>query len=233
MSNDLLYHVKVHAFGHVASAAFAKARLRSAHPIDTSYRQFPQFFELHSLNSSFHLKGIMDDPSPPPYSVHDPQSPNSASRSYVPEDTQSFNLSIGAASSFALHHGISVGQSSPFPLLQVGTSRGSVSPILTTTPSSHSTATIDELSKSGLVSAIPYFELRSKTQPKPADTVFHHMIITPDAGPDHLPFPQPSAKWLKREVDSHDWITFINHIQYFLVMASRILHRGSWGLMQN
>jgi hypothetical protein len=47
---------------------------------------------------------------------------------------------------------------------------------------------------------------------KPADMIFHHMIITPDAEPDRLPFPQPSDKWLKREVDSHDWMTFINHI---------------------
>jgi hypothetical protein len=159
----------------------------------------------------------MDDTCIPPYSVHDPQSLNSASRSYVQEDTQSFNLTIrtlpiSAASGFAQHHGISVGQSSSCFPLQVGMSRSSISPILTTTPSSHSSTTIDELSKLGFVLALSYFELRSTTRPKPADTVFHHMIITPDAGAEHFPFPRPSDKWLKREVDFHDWKTFTNHL---------------------
>jgi ankyrin repeat protein len=170
-------------------------------------------------HSVFKVK--MDDIPPPPYSVRDPHSPNTASRSVVQEDIQSFNVAIppiNTTSGFALHHGISAGTfsagSSSVHPPDVGTPRTSVAPMLTPTPSFRGSqrTTNDELSKSGFVSALPYFELRSPSQPKPSDTIFHHMIITVDAGPHSLLFPQPLDKWTRRELDSHDWMTFLNHL---------------------
>jgi hypothetical protein len=38
------------------------------------------------------------------------------------------------------------------------------------------------------------------------------MTITPGHNQGNLPFPHPGQKWISREVDHHDWTTFLTHL---------------------
>ena len=107
------------------------------------------------------------DLPPPPYSPEDPHR-STTPQPFNPEPIQSFNASIPSppatvTSGFFLHHGLSA---TPSPSSQAGPSRSPIIPILTppsTTTNTPPPPNPDELRKSGFVSALPYFELRSLT----------------------------------------------------------------------
>jgi ankyrin repeat protein len=161
-----------------------------------------------------------DDLPPPPYSLRDPGPHNSSSAlpSIPSQDISIFNAfldhpnfnpaSIPIAGGAAAQTSFQVGYSAQ--------SRSPVSPTLTapTGAATRVSGSImgDDLQRAGFVSATPYFELRSPSLPRPADTFYHHMTVAPDACPENLPFPQPQEKWSQRGVDSQDWMTFLNHL---------------------
>ncbi|KAL9596541.1 MAG: hypothetical protein Q9219_005719 [cf. Caloplaca sp. 3 TL-2023] len=62
------------------------------------------------------------------------------------------------------------------------------------------------------VSGAAYFEMRPPTRPSPAGTLPCHIAVLPDATATHLPMPEPNRILVDRDVDSHDWITFVNHL---------------------
>ena len=77
------------------------------------------------------------------------------------------------------------------------------SPLILTPPSTPDT-NLQDLERSGFVSALPYFELRTQNQPRSASTIYHHLMIDSESGPHSILFPQPSEPWHAREVDMQD-----------------------------
>jgi len=76
-------------------------------------------------------------------------------------------------------------------------------------PSTPSTNPRD-LERSGFVSALPYFELRSPSQMRPADTIYHHLMVDSETSPVNLWFPEPSDRWHIRGVDRQDCMYYIH-----------------------
>lgn len=155
----------------------------------------------------------MDDAPPPPYSLRDPHTPTGSLPIYPPQDITAFNAFVGTPPVLPVRQpsGPSIVPARSAP------SRSPVSPGLTTTlsliPQTRLNGiTNEELQKIGFVSAAPYFELRTPVQPRPSNVIYHHISISPDAGPDNLLFPWPGERWTSREVDDQDWMTFLNHL---------------------
>ena len=130
----------------------------------------------------------MDDPPPPPYSIHDPHSASPASPSHPPQHITAFNASVG--DELPIHSGSLRRPSGRVP----------------------NAISAEELDKAGFVSAEPYFELRTPAQDRPCNTFYHYIVIGPDACPANLPFPQAVETWTSRGVDNQDWMTFLNHL---------------------
>lgn len=62
------------------------------------------------------------------------------------------------------------------------------------------------------ISAAPYFEMRPSTRPKPSNTLPCQIACLADATVDDLPMPEPKQILADRDVDPHDWLTFVNHL---------------------
>lgn len=138
----------------------------------------------------------------PPYSVHDPHPHGPSGSAHIdptppPNSGRTFRRPavhpVAPAPSHALNPNTSCQP-------------------LTATSSIPDTASREDLAKTGFISAAPYFELRSPQRSRPRNTLYHHITITPDHSPGNLPFPHPGQKWISREVDHHDWTTFLTHL---------------------
>jgi ankyrin repeat protein len=147
-------------------------------------------------------KATMNDLNPPPpYSVEDPNRSNAALHALTSQH-------ILASTSLISSNG--------------HTSTGGRPPVATTSlelnsmasPGTHRFESGDncDLEKAGFISAFPYFELRSHSNPRPANTLYHRAVIGPETRPADLPYPEPSGNWLQRSVDVLDWKTFLNHL---------------------
>ncbi|KAI4178442.1 MAG: hypothetical protein L6R41_008388 [Letrouitia leprolyta] len=62
------------------------------------------------------------------------------------------------------------------------------------------------------VSGAAYFEMRPAIRPRPANTLPCHIAVLPDTTAVDLPMPGPKRILLEREVEPHDWTTFVNHL---------------------
>ncbi|KAI4194966.1 MAG: hypothetical protein LQ346_003578 [Caloplaca aetnensis] len=54
--------------------------------------------------------------------------------------------------------------------------------------------------------------MRPPARPKPAITLPVHIAVLPEAAIADLPMPEPKHILVDRDVESHDWSTFVNHI---------------------
>ncbi|KAL8695763.1 MAG: hypothetical protein Q9224_003179 [Gallowayella concinna] len=71
------------------------------------------------------------------------------------------------------------------------------------TPAHHATA---------FVSGAAYFEMRPASYPKPSNTLPCHIAVLADTTTTDLPMPQPTRILTDRDVNPHDWMTFVNHV---------------------
>jgi ankyrin repeat protein len=139
-------------------------------------------------------------PPPPPYAVEDPNRSNPALLALRSQYVSVFSACTPPAE---LN-----GHATPFERPQIPR----YLPPIAASPAPIRPRSSSDLEKTGFVSAIPYFELRSQGYERPIDTLYHRVVIGPDTRPDDLPYPQPIDKWLGRRVDSQDWDTFLNHL---------------------
>jgi hypothetical protein len=162
----------------------------------------------------------MDLTTPPPYSFYDPHEAGPSGSAHIdptplPNSGRTFRrpavLPAAPVPSYALNPNISCQP-------------------LTATSSIPDTASREDLAKAGFISAAPYFELRSPQRSRPRHNLYHHMTITPGHSPGNLPFPHPGQKWISREVDHHDWTTFLTHL---FPPAAAENHNGPYELEAN
>lgn len=62
------------------------------------------------------------------------------------------------------------------------------------------------------VSGAAYFEMRSPARPKPIGTLPIPIAVLLYATTAGLPMPEPKHILIGRDVESHDWSTFVNHL---------------------
>lgn len=184
-----------------------------------SSNQCQEVFDLELPSPAIGLRNKMEDPPPPPYSVHDESRPElhgplplagqdiTAYRTVLPDQDVSGIPELAGHNIWA-----NARSSTHSPNGAVGAPN--VSPMSTSSQIPRpNEATSNDLYASGFVSALPYFELRSYSQrQRPVDTYYHHMILDTHSQPDQLPFPEPSERWLSRGIDDQDWATFLNHL---------------------
>jgi len=144
----------------------------------------------------------MDIPPPPPYSVQDPREAGPSGSAHIdptppPNSGRTFRRPI-------------VQPVAPLPSSGLNPNI-SCQPLTETSPIPN-TASREDLAKAGFISAAPYFELHPSHHSKPRHAYYHHMTITPSHSTANLPFPHPGQKWISRQVDHHDWATFLTHL---------------------
>ena len=62
------------------------------------------------------------------------------------------------------------------------------------------------------VSAAAYFEMRPPPSQRSSSTLPCHIAVLPGTTAEDLPLPEPKRILLERDVESHDWMTFVNHL---------------------
>lgn len=68
-------------------------------------------------------------------------------------------------------------------------------------------------------SSAAYFASRQAPREPFGTTLFHRLVLPPNARASQLPFPQPEHAWLSRDVNRHDWMTFTNHLLPYVYTA--------------
>ncbi|KAL8635531.1 MAG: hypothetical protein Q9228_006985 [Teloschistes exilis] len=79
-------------------------------------------------------------------------------------------------------------------------------------PQSSSNAPTESRNRSIFVSGAAYFEMRPPPLQRPAHALRCCLTLFPDTTPDHFPMPEPKQSLVDRDVTSHDWMTFVNHL---------------------
>ena len=62
------------------------------------------------------------------------------------------------------------------------------------------------------VSGAAYFEMRPPARPRPSNILPCHIAVLPNATTADLPMPEPKQILADRDVEAHDWTTFVNHL---------------------
>ena len=62
------------------------------------------------------------------------------------------------------------------------------------------------------VSGVPYFALRTVTEPPPKRIYSHSIVIKLGSSPENVPFSEPATTLEERDVSKYDWPTFMNYL---------------------
>lgn len=147
--------------------------------------------------------------APPPYSPSDSYNPNSAN---LPHRQQYLtNIPSNSPSDTPLESSIGSRPRQPSIPIPPLPRTSTISPSRPEWPGPNSLP-IEELDRAGFVSASSYFALRAPVQARPRNVFYHHMTLSPDSRAENMPFPQPIETWTGREVDGHDWATFLSFL---------------------